>query len=160
MTHHNTIPNKVTHVHLHTPTQANPFTVATLFFSLPPNNSTQLILVMLTIWWNTVTCYKINTSPNNSKTYQRTYSHADYLSKFQFMLLRKVSLNPTTYFSMIYATIWSFLFVNCGLIFTPSSTILELTSNIQTLLAYGPSAQVLYFPVTHSTFFPYNNIQN
>ena len=33
-------------------------TVATLYFSLPPNNFNQLIVVMLTTSWNPATCYK------------------------------------------------------------------------------------------------------
>ena len=55
MAHHNIMLNSATYIHLHTPTNRNTPTIATLFFSLSPNNSTQWILVILT-WWNSTTC--------------------------------------------------------------------------------------------------------
>ena len=54
---------------------------------------------------------KINTSPNDSATFQRTHSHVNIA----------ICLDPIVYFLIIYATKWSFLLVNFLLISTPSS---------------------------------------
>ena len=49
MVYHNTIPNTATHIHLHTPKHIgkHTHTAATLFY-LPPNSSTQWLVVMTT----------------------------------------------------------------------------------------------------------------
>ena len=87
---------------------------------LPPSNiSTQWLLVILTSWWNSITSYEDQHSPNKSTTYQRAPYHAG-ISEPQFTFLMEICFDPIIYFSMIYATTWYFLSVNSQLIFTPS----------------------------------------
>ena len=77
MVHYNTIPNSTTCIHLHTFTHKKTPTIATLFslpLTTPPNGS----------WWywqhdgTTQHAMKINTSRNNSTTYQHAPCHAGY----------------------------------------------------------------------------------
>ena len=120
--HHTTTPNTGTHRHLHTPTQANTPTVATLFFSL------RLTTSQSWFWW----CWqhdktpqhamKINTHHPTTAQNTNTLTLMLVISEFQFTFLLEVCSNPIIYFSMIYATISSFLSANSRVIFTPSSS--------------------------------------
>ena len=83
------------------------------------------------------------------------------------MILTKVCLNPSIYFSIIHTTLWSVPLMNSWPIFTARYPTLALASNIYTLLTssltpQGPFFSIIYHyhvrhnsPHMHPKFFPY-----